>query len=239
MNSQGGRIELGYLLVDIIPIIISFGVGAFLLAVLLISEVVTANRCPWSCSNKRVRKLANVLILFMYGGNNGLQESSTGSKCHETSGFVKLYIKNREVPDNALLYFFLAAKSIVMITFIFSVFCDIFFITSFVDCDDKHECYILDEDYYDVPIENCSDVVANKTVCYAVTVGFVEAAGATGGLIAFSRFLLSFWSGVNIWFASRLVCHCKTLKTIIVVGLQVFFGIFFFYCWHCWNLFRL
>ena len=160
----------------------------------------------------------------MYGGSSGLlQVSKTGSECHEKSGFCKLYIGNKEVPDNAVLYFFLTAKSIVMIAFIISVFCDLFFVVSFGDCDEKHDCYFVDTNYYNPPIENCSEVLDNQTVCYAFNLGFVEAAGAAGGLIAFSRLLFTLWSGVSMCVASSLVGHSKTL--LFTLALQIFLGI--------------
>ena len=194
VNSQDRWIEIVYLLMDILPIIITFFVGAVLLAVLCVAEIsmVISHKLKQDPSRFRkwVRGKTNILILFMYGGSSGLlQESKTRSECHENSRFCKLYIGNKEVPDNAVLYFFLTAKSIVMIAFIISVFCDLFFVVSFGDCDEKHDCYFVDTNYYNPPIENCSGVLDNQTVCYAFNLGFVEAAGAAGGLIAFSRLL--------------------------------------------------
>ena len=195
-----GRSELVYVLFDIGPLIFFLILGIAAIIFVGIGECLLESKCRkyceinCSCKSERCReccrkccscqwfeRFGNFLIRWLYGGDVTLAKSSSSQD--EESG---LYIDGREVKrscQHRCLHFMLVGNVITIVTFLLMILADLFIIRSDFGCSTDRDCYVLNDNYADFPIQNCSAYKGTITICYRFNLEFLTALGDTGGVL--------------------------------------------------------
>ncbi len=204
--------EIVYLVLDIVPIILSFFIGIIILPMF----VVLTNCYPVTCCTN----LGNNLITWLYGGQTTeVNELRTrllpGSSEAEASSQPKC------------LHSCLMVNAMTLATIVTMIFLDTFVIKSDYGCSADLDCYIEDNKYIESPI-NCSHPLNpnEKTICYKFTLDYFQAFAETGGILfvaAHGVFVMKImWSCCG---TTSKRTHCCALYTSKIVFLAVIFTI--------------
>ena len=148
---------------------------------------------------------SHFVVCLLFGANHGpIRESPKPTK-RETEKLVtaKIYVDEKQIKlEFNSMRMFLTAKAVFLVILYVSVLYDTFFIkTSLHRCDASIDCYILDNNYNDYPIENCSETFDNPNVtaiCYRIVFDQAAAAAEAGGLLTFFTIALTVSSSIII-----------------------------------------
>ena len=155
------------------------------------------------CGINKILKAGNILTHSFYGGNLGPLREEKKMPKRDHRGREVMFIGNSPILDKAFfLHLFLTLKSILLIVFCLSTFLDLLLVSSDFSCDESKNCFILDKDYSDTPITNCSMLLKSPNitvVCYKFVFDYRKAAGYAGGLYTVSRLSLTILANVFIF----------------------------------------
>lgn len=184
--------------------------------------------CPMSCFSKLVDPwsyfsfllhLGDIVIQIVYGSSFQTLLRKYKLVTEDKLGNQKLYLSIFKKSKS--LYFMLMLKAYVWLAFYLSIGSDLFFVQSELDCDVSRHCYILDGNYDEPPITNCTEVLNSKEltgVCYDLVFNYTMAIIAMGGLLTFTRKELSVLAAINI---KILMClKNKRICTIFWIVVQ-------------------
>ena len=185
-------------------------------------------KCCWNFCGYLLtysRQLSHSLVQLLFGARRGPIRESPKPTEKESEGLDNtiVYIDDKQIkPEFNSMRFFLKAKSVFLVIFYLSVLYDTFFIkTSLHRCDASIDCYLLDDNYNDYPIQDCTEILDNPNVtaiCYTLVYDTTEAASRAGGLLTFSTLALSISSALIIsvygsflpWMTKRCLKQCCT-----------------------------
>ena len=101
-------------------------------------------------------------------------------------GRETMYINELEINEKPhLLHFMLGWKGLVFLAFWLTTGAyihSLIIVWSDLGCDASHDCYVLDTEYCELPIANCSEVLNNENltaVCYILVFDLTQACSAT------------------------------------------------------------
>ncbi len=209
-----------YLILDIIPIIVVWGL--FLIAILLFGASYLCLCCRGTAVTQETSKLAkvligvykfgNLLVRLVFGGKLGLVRESQQETVSDEFGREKLFINQYPIQERAhFLHFMLGMKVLVFLAFCLASGVDIFFVDSDLSCDASRDCYIFNDDYTQLPVTNCSEFIDNPnetTVCYAIVLDLLGAASTMGGLLSSTIIETAIIAYVSIFLYTKCCCEC-------------------------------
>ncbi len=140
-----------------------------------------------------------------------------------------MYIDNYSIAEQShSLHYMLATKVLVFLAFCLATGADTLFVRSDLTCDASRDCYILDNNYEDLPLTDCTDILNSKNltaVCYELVWDLAGAGSAMGGLLSITVFETAIIAYLSI-FLYRYCCYrqseAATKRRCIWICIQLF-----------------
>ncbi len=144
------------------------------------------------------RRLSSFLINMLYGngtqlvteptqhkrGPNNQVDQLKGGQSNQKDNMINI----RGYPitsDHRCLRCCLSSNAIIITTLLLMIFADRYILTNEYGCIVGKDCYPLDGDFNEFPIENCTQFENSNitTVCYSYNLVFLDAVSDTGGIL--------------------------------------------------------
>ncbi len=139
-----------------------------------------------------------------------------------------MYIDNYSIAEQShFLHYMLATKVLVLLAFWLATGADTLFVRSELTCDASRDCYILDNNYEDLPLTDCTDILNSENltaVCYDLALDVTGAVSTVGGLLSTTILETALIAYLSI-FLYRSCCYwqckCRTVGRYIWIALQL------------------
>ncbi len=234
MTMANRRLETVYLLADLIPIATFFLVGLTIFVVTGIAECCSHYKKPSDgyctsckdgercsvcqyCCTKWTRKLSSFLIIILHGNGTQLVTEPSNQKYvtqpeegqSNQEDNIMFNIQGYPLrPQHRRLRCFLSTNAIIITTLLFMIFADRYILTTEYGCIVGKDCYPLDGDFNEFPIENCTQFENSNitTVCYSFNLVFLNAMSDTGGILIMITLLTALMTKSIIYFLKNHGC---------------------------------
>ena len=180
--------------------------------------------------------LFNFIVRVVYGSNQGVLREIPRVTYIDKLGRQVVYVDDIPVLEKANFFqFILIIKALLWLAFSLSVGADALFVKSDLNCDASRDCYILDNNFNEVPITNCTEIVDNQkqsAVCYELVFDYTMALSVMGGLLSFTRFELTIITAINTALLKKVLLKKKariwlilSVSLIIIIALLILLAI--------------
>ena len=171
-----------------------------------------------------------MVVRVVYGTKLGLLRESPKTVTVDKFGRQTTFIDSFPILENSNYFqFMLTLKALIWVAFSLTTGSDLLFVQSELNCVNSNEqdCFILDNNYYEQPISNCTPIHESKditAVCYKLALDYHAALVSMGGLLSFTRLELSVLAALNV----RILMCLKQKKkycTPLWISIQLVFCI--------------